>query len=784
MVWSDVRCAFPVEIGGALAVSGAADANEYFPSLHKRYLGIFLLLLPPLTTAHDHSRPPTTTHDRPRPLTTLPLIAPPRQYTWIFVCSIFLAFFVAWGIGANDVANSFATSVAARALTLRQAVVVAAICEFGGALLLGSGVTDTIKSGIAKTTSYTYYPELLMYGMLCALLSAGMWLALATFLELPVSTTHTIVGSIVGMSMVAAGADSVIWYSAPVAGESPFPGGVVSIVISWIVTPMMAAVVAALMFVFTKVVVLNARNPFRMSLVLFPIYVFITIWVITYFVIQKGVNGWMKNENYTGTVESPPSCPAGASTSKDPSLSKDQFDGEGDSCTLKPLSEIGVTITGCQISNGTAAWISAVVAGVCSIICIVGLKLVVKLVNRDMAEYEARIAAAEDTKVEDEEGDAEAGTAKKLSQQDSFVAGKPRGRTPAALADMRRSRAWKAITHGMEQDIHDVARTDEKIKHIHDGAQVFDVKTEFSFKYLQVITACANSFAHGANDVANSIGSFAAIYSIWQCSCASSKAQVPIWMFVIGGLGLVVGLATYGYKIMRSLGVKMVKITNSRGYCAELTSAIIVIVASRYGFPVSTTQVITGAITGIGLVEVISAKLRKESSPGSLFNWWLLAKFFLGWVATIVVAALVAAAFTAQGIYAPYKNGVDTRALFNSNFNTTNTGIANTLIAAGNVTNPTPAQAQAFEWGLQVQEMNKMIFTSNDQQLLDPNAYLWVYQNGSYYLGNSTIAGALTDTYAPIMPLESTVSSEGFPVIYPKATCSLDPLTKANITNA
>ncbi len=693
---------------------------------------------------------------------------------------------MAWGIGANDVANSFATSVAARALSLRQAVLVASICEFGGAILLGSGVTDTIKSGIAKTESYTYSPELLMYGMLCALLSAGLWLALATFLELPVSTTHTIVGSIVGMSMVAAGADSVIWYSAPADGN-PFPGGVVSIVFSWIITPLMAAIVAALMFVFTKVVVLNARNPFRMSLILFPLYVFITIWVITYFVIQKGVNGWMKNETYTGTLADLPSCPPGGSTSKDPKVSTDQFIGEGDTCQLKPPADIEVSITGCKISNGTAAWIAAVTAAVCSVICIVGLKLVVKLVNRDMAQYEARIAAVEEEKtrsedVEDvEEGDA---GAKRIAAQDSFIAGKPRGRTPAALTDMRRSRAWKALTHGMDQDIHEVARTDEKIKGIHEGAQVFDVKTEFSFKYLQVITACANSFAHGANDVANSIGSFAAIYAIWQCSCAESKAQVPIWMFVIGGVGLVVGLATYGYKIMRALGVKMVKITNSRGYCAELTSAVIVIVASRYGFPVSTTQVITGAITGIGLVEVISAKMRKETRPGSLFNWWLLCKFFLGWVATIVVAGLVSAAFTAQGIYAPYKNGVDSRAQFNAAFNEVNEGIANTLIVAGNVSDPSPAQEQALTWGLQVQEMNEMIADSSDQQLLDPNAYLWVFQNGSWYLGNSTLAGVFEDVYSPTMPLDTTVSSAGFPIIYPAPTCDLEPRTIDDVPTA
>ena len=119
-------------------------------------------------------------------------------------------------------ANSFATSVGSKALSLRQAVLVAAVCEFGGSMLLGSGVTSTIRKGIAKPEAYVYSPDLLMYGMLCAMLSAGLWLALATFLELPVSTTHSMVGAIVGMSMVAAGADSVVWYSAPKGGDNPF----------------------------------------------------------------------------------------------------------------------------------------------------------------------------------------------------------------------------------------------------------------------------------------------------------------------------------------------------------------------------------------------------------------------------------------------------------------------------------------------------------------------------------------------------------------------------------
>lgn len=697
----------------------------------------------------------------------------------VFVCSIFLAVFVAWGIGANDVANSFATSVGSKALSLKQAVLVAAVCEFGGSLLLGSGVTSTIRKGIADPDAYIYSPDLLMYGMLCALLSTGIWLALATFLELPVSTTHTMVGSIIGMSMVAQGADSVIWYEAPSGGDDPFPGGVVSLVLAWFITPAMAAIVAGLLFIFTKVVVLKARNPFKMSLFLFPLYSFITVWVITYFVIQKGVNGWMKNETYSGSLADLPSCPPGGETSKDFKVSSDTADEEANGeCTFKSLSDVEVTLTGCKIPDGTAAWIAAVTAAVFALVVTAGLKLVIKLVDRDMAAYEAEQAAVEGKAA----GAIENGKGEEEEGSDDYEPGKPRGRTPAALTDMRRSRAWKALTNGMNYDVHEVAVSDEKIREIHAGAELFDVKTEFSFKYLQVLTACANSFAHGANDVANSIGSFAAIYSIWQCTCANSKATVPIWMFVIGGFGIVLGLATYGYKIIRALGVKMTKITNSRGYCAELTASIVVIVASRYGFPVSTTQVITGAVTGIGLVEVVSAKMKGESKPGSRYNWMLLLKFFGGWVATVVIAALVAAAFTAQGIYAPSKNSVDYREMFNANFNEANLNAAEVLMAAGDNSTvadgatPTPAQ-QAYIDGENIEKLSTEIEDSGGAMLLDPESYLYVFQNATYALGNATQNGVLTDTYMPVI-LSDQAGEEGvlppneeLPVVYPPAAC-------------
>ena len=628
---------------------------------------------------------------------------------------------------------------------MKQALIVASFCEFGGAVLLGSGVTDTIKSGIAKVSAYTYEPELLMYGMVCALLATGLWLALATFLELPVSTTHSIVGAIIGMSLIAAGPDSVIWYSAPKPG-SPFPGGFVSIVLAWFITPAMAMVLAALLFLFTKLVVLKAANPFRRSLLLFPFYTFITVWIVTYFVIQKGVNSWMKAKTYSKTSpiaeNAQPSCPPA---------------GAGGTVKSKTSgTDVTNSLSGCQIPDGTNAWISAVTATVVTLICIACLKFIIKLVERDLVAAEADDAAIEARHAGVVAGDVENGdAAKEAKTAEEVVAATdavPRNRTPAMLQDMRKSKVWTSLTYGANYDIHESVADDEKIMAMHNEAELFDRKTELSFKYLQVLTACSNSFAHGANDVANAIGSMAAVYSIWQCACANSKANVPIWMFIIGGVGLVLGLATYGYKIMRALGVKMTKLTNSRGYCAELTSAIIVIVASRYGFPVSTTQVITGAITGIGVLEVISAKMRGEKNSANRFNFALLLKFFAGWVATLIVAGFTSAAFTAQGIYAPSRSQSGYQATLNKAYNATNVGMANTLIAAGNVTNPTPEQAAALAAGTSILNAVKLSWSANNATMLNADFYTNTFQQGTYALGNASVAGVLNGAFMPTMP--------------------------------
>lgn len=173
---------------------------------------------------------------------------------------------------------------------------------------------------------------------------------------------------------------------------------------------------------------------------------------------------------------------------------------------------------------------------------------------------------------------------------------------------------------------------------------VFDWKTERLFRYIQIFSACAMSVAHGANDVSNAMGPFAAVYNIWRARAIPSRSNVETWILVVGGVGIVLGLATYGYKIMRVLGVKAAKLTNARGFCVELSTAIVVMVASYTGLPVSTTQTVTGAIVAMGCFDGIRG-----------VNWKVVAKMLFGWVLTILVTALFSAGTTGLALYAPSK---------------------------------------------------------------------------------------------------------------------------------
>ena len=487
------------------------------------------------------------------------------QYQWVVICGALLSLFVAYGIGANDVANAFGSSVGSKAITIKQALIIAAIFEFGGAVLLGANVTKTVRKGIADYEQFLDAPELYMYGMLCVLLATGIWLILASYYELPVSTTHSTVGGIIGMAVCGRGWGAVTWYKK--SSSFPFMKGVASIVLSWIFSPVLSGVFAMLLFGSVRIAVLRSNNSYQRSWWVFPILVFLTVVVNSFFIIFKGAKAKIKLE-----------------------------------------------LT-------TAIWISFVIGTVAAIIVAVG---VVPFLRKKVdATFEAKAAA---------EAGGESGN-------EAFV------KDVETVED--ESTGWKkfsnAMMSGVNHNVHDVLDEEGDVHDIHEFSEKFDPMTEESFKYLQVFTAICDAFSHGANDVANSIGPFAAIWSIYNNTGIQAKSAVPVWILCLGGFGIVIGLATYGYKIMCAIGVKMCRITPSRGFAIELGAAIVIVIGSQLGIPLSTTHCQVGATTGVGMLEGVAKGV----------NWKLLAKVGAGWIMTLVIVGLSSAAFFAQGAYAP-----------------------------------------------------------------------------------------------------------------------------------
>lgn len=535
-----------------------------------------------------------------------------KEYEWIVVCGALAAFFMAWGIGANDVANSFGTSVGSKALKLWQACIIAGIFEFLGAMVLGGEVTKTIASDIARTEAFNNNPEIYMYGMLTALTAASIWLLIATYSYLAVSTTHSIIGAIIGFAFVYGGSDAVKWNDCK--PDFPWSNGVVPVVCSWFVSPICSGILSSILFFLTRTLILRRKNSTQLAFWTLPFLLFLTFFINIMFVLSKGAKKDME-KHY------PPKSKWSTHCTK--ALASDKI-------------HYGQSYKDYTDLNNAAAWIGAVCgAGVAVIGGAIGIPLMKRRYQRDLEE-EKQIESGEKAATE-------AVPAKTVPEPEL-----EKSKNPAVqlwyIAKFLGLKLYAQVIRGLYFDVHQNVAKDQAVSSIHEAAEVFDPHTEQVFKYMQVFSACCVSFAHGSNDVANSVGPFAGIwfvYNYWQVP--GSNAETPKWIFALGGLGLVVGLMTYGYKIIMELGVTLLKLTPSRGYCAELATGMTISLASAYGLPVSTTQIIVGAETGVGLVESVKTGV----------NFPVLIKTFMGWVFTIIIAALTCAAIFAMGVYAP-----------------------------------------------------------------------------------------------------------------------------------
>jgi PiT family inorganic phosphate transporter len=415
------------------------------------------------------------------------------EYGTVFmILAIVFGLYMTWGIGANDVANAMGTSVGSGAITVKQAIIIAAIFEFAGAFIAGGSVTKTIRKGIINPEAITGTPEILLFGMLAALLAAAVWLMVASWQGWPVSTTHTIIGGLVGFAVAAIGVSAVNW------------GKISQIVASWVVSPLLGGIIAFGLMISIQRLILRTDKPFENAKKWGPMYVFLVGWIVSLVTMFKGLK---------------------------------------------------------HLNLDFGPWTTFMLAvGFGLVLAYIGKRMINRVQIDESADEEFHFASVERT-----------------------------------------------------------------------------------FVPMMIFTSCAMAFAHGSNDVANGIGPLAAVVGLVKSGGeVTQSADMPLWILALGGFGIVVGLATLGYRVMRTIGSEITHLTPTRGYCATLAAATTVVLASKTGLPVSTTHIAVGAVMGVGMTSGVAA-----------VDLRVIRDIVASWVITLPAGAVMAIVFffTLKGIF-------------------------------------------------------------------------------------------------------------------------------------
>lgn len=444
--------------------------------------------------------------------------------------------YMAWNIGANDVANAMGTSVGSGALTLKSAIVVAGVLEFSGAFFFGSHVSETMQKGIINPEVFAQVPLDFVLGMLSALIGTGIWLQIASYFGWPVSTTHAIVGAIVGFGVLIGGVDSIYW------------GQVTFISISWVLSPLLGGLFGYAIFNMIRKRIFYAPHPLAAAKKMIPILTSCVSFLLCLFLVYNA----LENLSFEVSV----------------------------------FESLAIALATSGFGYLFSKWL-------------IKRKIPPILLEKKeltRAHREQLEAAKEQLK-----------QARQLAQSGFHI-------------------QMGGLIHELEGTIHNL-----------ENAEEFNyTKLEFNyiekmFAWLQILSACMMAFAHGANDVANAIGPLAAALYVLKTGSVALEPEIPTWILALGGFGIVLGLATWGWRVIETIGKKLTELTPTRGFAAEFGAAITILVASRLGLPISTTHTLVGAVLGIGFARGIEA-----------INLSMTKDIVVSWLVTLPAGALMA----------------------------------------------------------------------------------------------------------------------------------------------
>uniref|UniRef100_A0A8C5DX31 Phosphate transporter n=1 Tax=Gouania willdenowi TaxID=441366 RepID=A0A8C5DX31_GOUWI len=536
-------------------------------------------------------------------------------YLWLLVIGFIIAFILAFSVGANDVANSFGTAVGSGVVTLKQACILATIFETVGSVLLGAKVSETIRKGIIDVQMFNGSEHVLMAGSISAMFGSAVWQLSASFLKLPISGTHCIVGATIGFSMVGRGHQGVKWIE------------LLRIVASWFLSPVLSGIMSGILFFFVRKFILNKTNPVPNGLRALPIFYGITMGINLFSIMFSGA----------------------------PLLGFDRVPWWGTICIS----------LGCALITAVLVWfvvcprLKKKIEGLNSDL---GPMMLTDphsgrshTIHKDSGLYKDLLHKLHKAKVGDCIGDSDT-EERPIRRNNSYtsytmaiygIQDEPKTKDFVDGELQRRSRVDSYSSYNSTvtnesgvSEVHVNQETGMELKQEEDELEVDQPAVSMLFQFLQILTACFGSFAHGGNDVSNAIGPLVALWLLYDSGSVVSNAPTPIWLLLYGGVGICVGLWVWGRRVIQTLGKDLTPITPSSGFSIELASAVTVVVASNIGLPVSTTHCKVGSVVAVGW-------LRSRKSV----DWRLFRNIFIAWFVTVPICGLISAAIMALFIY-------------------------------------------------------------------------------------------------------------------------------------
>ncbi|NWX93669.1 S20A1 protein, partial [Nothoprocta ornata] len=653
---------------------------------------------------------------------------PMTAFLWMLILGFVIAFVLAFSVGANDVANSFGTAVGSGVVTLRQACVLASVFETVGSVLLGAKVSETIRKGLIDVEMYNSTAELLMAGSVSAMFGSAVWQLVASFLKLPISGTHCIVGATIGFSLVARGQKGVKWSE------------LLKIVLSWFISPLLSGIMSAILFFLVRRFILCKADPVPNGLRALPVFYACTVGVnlfsimysgapllgfdklplwgillisagsavvcalVVWFFVCPRMKRKIEREIKSSPSESPlmekssslkedpeePKAPVGDAKSpvadvvlaappraavEDRTVSFNLGDleeaPERERLPSLDLKETNVDSGAVQLPNGNLVQFNQAVGHHINS----SGQYQYHTVHKDSGLYKELLHKLHLAKMGDCMGDSGDKPLRRNNSYtsytmaicgmplDSFRAkeGEPKGEEtekltwPAAdtkkrvrmdsytsycnaVADAHPAADVDLNTAQVEMGIGDRKGSSNSLEEWHDQDKP---EVSLLFQFLQILTACFGSFAHGGNDVSNAIGPLVALYLVYETGNVTTKQGTPIWLLLYGGAGICIGLWVWGRRVIQTMGKDLTPITPSSGFSIELASALTVVIASNVGLPISTTHCKVGSVVSVGW-------LRSRKAV----DWRLFRNIFVAWFVTVPISGLISAAIMALFMFA------------------------------------------------------------------------------------------------------------------------------------